>query len=154
MNLSLSYEDVEALLSCIKVKSLPLTNKSDLIRLVKKHTVMINGKVIFFKRDTEFWGSWIDAQEILRKNTGWDLPNFRELNDLESHSKTDEEITFKTNEYWALNDKNEIVIYNLKTEEIKSSLDYNSYLNHDGGDFSTFTPFFELNCGLRLLLRK
>ena len=154
MNEPLEYNEIETLLSFINDSSIPIENRLKLTKIIKRFIVIIDikkKKIIFYKSDIEKSVSRRGAELILKNNSSWSLPSIEDFNLLIEESKKEVGIEIQDFEYWAKDSDNTVILYNPRRKTILTEYNHNQYLNNDGGDFSTFTPFNELRSCLRLV---
>ena len=148
----LTFHEIDILISAIQQGTLSLDIKLGLIKIINKNAWHLkNVGVLKLCRD-HHWVKWSEAQSLIEKNRLWSIPTISELDELFLYAENNSELKVESGFYWAQSNSEEIVIYNPANKQEKNAATHNSYLNFDGGDFSTFTPFYELNN--RLILKR
>jgi hypothetical protein len=148
----LTFHEIDILISAIQQGTLSQDIKLGLIKIINKNAWQVkNIGVLKLCRD-HLWIKWSEALSVIEKNSLWSIPTISELDDLYLYAENNSELKVESGFYWAQSNSDGIVTYNPVNKQIKNAATHDSYLNFDGGDFSTFTPFYELNN--RLILKR
>lgn len=157
--MDLSYSEIDSIIDVIRNKSIDLTTRSVLSKLLKKNALTFESKKANFlslRNDIEKIGTLEEALKLISENPSWEIPTASNL--IEMIKLNGKGFEFRDSEYWVLSDnskqydrRDQFVIYNIITGDLLNRVTHDAYLDFDGGDFSTFTPFSKLSRGIRII---
>jgi hypothetical protein len=145
--MELIYSEIDDLLNIFS--ELEMFSKAKLARILNKFVNSIeieDRKIIAFRKEVEKSGNLKNVTSLENENPNWRLPTILEFLEIKKN-----EIEFKHSKYWVIDENNFYVRYNIETGRSLNRVTHDSYLDFDGSDFSTFTPFNELDGGIKLV---
>ena len=95
------------------------------------------------------WNNAIEQVEII--GDGWRIPNQEELKEIYEVLHLNQKGDFRTYEYWCLLNGHEPAYVSFYDGSTQNEYNHNSYLSHDGADFSTFTYFKNFEFSVRVV---
>jgi hypothetical protein len=148
-----TYAELDAfifLTTEVKLNSFEKTELDKLTDRIIFRLENLKGGFLYCSRlEMNNYGNISDIIQLRKENSKWSIPTVNELKSLVEINT----IQFSNGEYWAKDENNYYVLYDIKTGRTLNDVTHNSYLDFDGGDFSTFTPFDELTARIKLVRR-